>query len=96
MVARTTTVHLVLDVAPFVRALKRAAAGVARVFYTPGDRHIESIVRDCLDRRLPVDVTARRLMVASDIAQLLDADRGPTPCEALARFAAAMGEEPRP
>lgn len=39
---------------------------------TPGDRHIDRIARDCADRRLPVEDTARRLMVASDAAGVLD------------------------
>lgn len=59
----------VKDLRASLRSVGRAARGA---FDTTGDRHIERIMRDCAARRLPVDVTARRLMVASDIAQVLD------------------------
>lgn len=39
---------------------------------TAGERHIDATVRDCLDRRSPVAETDLRLMVAADVAAVLD------------------------
>lgn len=39
---------------------------------TQGEHHIDAIVHDCLARRLDVTTTARRLMVAADIAAVID------------------------
>lgn len=39
---------------------------------TQGEHHIDAIVHDCLARRLDVTTTARRLMVAADVAAVID------------------------
>lgn len=72
--------------APFVQAMRPVVAAVrtiglryrmalVRASATEGDRHIERILRDCVAKRQDVETTARRLMVASDIAQVLDGPR---------------------
>lgn len=43
-----------------------------RILYSPGDHHVDSIARDSLDRRLSPEVTALRLLVAADLADVLD------------------------
>lgn len=43
-----------------------------RITYTPGDHHVERITRDCLDRGLDPETTALRLLVAADLADVLD------------------------
>jgi hypothetical protein len=82
MSATPMSVSFNIDVRAFVRAMKktrRAAVRFERSFarnrYSPGDRHIERIVRDCLNRRQSPEVTARRLLVASDLAAVLDGAR---------------------
>ena len=34
--------------------------------------HIDRIMRDCIARRLPVETTALRLLVASDVADVIE------------------------
>lgn len=41
-------------------------------YTTPGDQHIDAIVRDCLVRRDDQATTATRLLVAADLADVLD------------------------
>lgn len=52
------------------RKLGRAAQTAT---YTPGDRHVNRIVQDCLDRRLDADTTKVRLIAAEAVAEVLDA-----------------------
>ena len=53
-------------------AARRVSHVLRRLSDTPGDRHIERIVRDCLDRRLPPEQATIRLIAASDFAAVLD------------------------
>lgn len=79
--------RLKVEVTPFMEAMERLTRSLQEINWgrlnraisawqkrppTPGDRHIDRIVKDCMTRRLPTDVTARRIMVASDIAGVLD------------------------
>ncbi len=41
---------------------------------TPGDLHLDAIVKDSLARRLDVPTTSRRLMVAADAAAVIDGE----------------------
>lgn len=43
----------------------------------PGTCHVDRIARDCATRRLPREQTALRLLVASDLAEVLDARTRP-------------------
>lgn len=82
----------ITDEARFNAAMRRGAHSVrrfnmrlTRLRDSAGDRHIERILRDCGTKRQDVETTARRLMVASDIAQVLDGPR----CEDCQRSHAA-------
>lgn len=46
---------------------------IRRARLTPGALHIDDVIRDCLDRRLDRDETAVRLLVAADLAAVLEA-----------------------
>ena len=53
-------------------ATRNLCRPIHRILYTPGEHHVERIARDCLDRKLPAEVTERRLLVAADLAAVLD------------------------
>lgn len=66
------TRQIVTGLLAMKRSIRRFGRALIRANDTTGDKHIERIILDCARRRLPVETTARRLMVASDIAQVLD------------------------
>lgn len=81
MSTSNVAVTIDVDVSGFMAAMERARRAVGRLrrmawfaTATPGDRHINRIARDCLARRLPAEETALRLMVASDLAAVLDGE----------------------
>lgn len=79
MSAAPVNVVLNLDFGPFVKAMEKVAASAARFArtwakagYSAGDHHVDRIVQDCSRRRLSVEETALRLLVAADVAEVLD------------------------
>ena len=47
---------------------------IDRILYTYGEHHVDRVARDCLDRRLDAKTTALRLLVAADLAAVIDVE----------------------
>ena len=83
---RTATVAIKVDASGLERALRklnghlrefaigfrRAGRNGWRMRLTAGEQHIDRIARDCAARRLDAATTARRLLVAVDVAAVID------------------------
>lgn len=56
-------------------ALRKVGRAAQTATYTAGDRHVNRVVQDCLDRRLDVATTRMRLIAAEVVAEVLDTPR---------------------